>query len=151
MSATADMNRSLDPPLRAGTARRALHAVIALAGWVLFAHWWWIVFGRVSAREIRFTLLFIAVALVVVVGLTAWWAFHNLRIFRTRQARRRRVCEATPDPPRDGVGREVHLPPPPEDCRTARIVLVRIEDGTKVYVPYETVRPAAGPPGTPQP
>ena len=151
MSATAEMNRSFDPPLRAGTARRAFHAVIALAGWALFVHWWWIVLGRVSAREIRFTLLFIAVTLVAVVGLTAWWALHNLRIFRKRQARRARLREPVPDFTRDGVGREGRLPAPPADCRVARVVVVRIRDGAKEYLPYEMPRASAAPAGTERP
>ena len=140
----ADTERTAGPPYRAGPARRVLHALIALAGWVLFVYWWWLVFRRVSGQEIRYTVLFVAIALVVIVGLTAVWAFHNLRISR-RRGRRRRPREVTPDLSRDSVGREVRLPTIPSDCLNARVVTVRIQDGTKVYAPAGAAWPEAAP------
>ena len=144
MSPVTDGDRPPHPPFRAAPARRALHALIALAGWVLFLYWWWLVARRVSQQEIRYTVVFIAIALVVIVGLTAVWAFHNVRIFRKRGARRR-VREVTPDLSHDSVGREVRLPVVPGDCRTATIVAVRIQDGVKVYAPGGGARPPAAP------
>jgi hypothetical protein len=114
--------------------RRVLHALIALAGWGLFGYWWWLVARRVSQQEIRFTVILIAIALVVIVALTAAWAMHNVRIFRARGARKS-LREVTQDLSHDTVGRQVRLPAVPEECRSAPVVRVRLEGGSKLYVP----------------
>lgn len=121
-------------PIQAGPARRAFHTLVAVGGWVLFVYWWWIVFQRVSDTEIRYTLWFIGIALVVIVSVTAMWAFHNVRLFRNR-AVRTRVRAVHEDFSHDTVGRPVGMPAVPQECLTASVIVVRIEDGTKVYRP----------------
>ncbi len=128
----AESDRQSLTPTRGGPARRAFHALLALAGWVLFVYWWWLVFRRVSAAEIRFTLLFIAIALAAIVALTAAWAIHNVWIYR-RRGPRRSVKAVDEDFARDTVGREVLLPTVPEICRVAAVVSVRVRHGAKVY------------------
>jgi len=128
----AEAPRQPQPPVHGGPIRRTFHALIAFAGWVLFVYWWWIVARRVSADEVRFTALFIGIALVAIVGLTAIWALHNVRIFKVRGPRRS-LRPVDDDLSHDSVGREVLLPTLPEECRTAPVVAVRIRDGFKVY------------------
>ncbi|HTR96918.1 MAG TPA: hypothetical protein VMH61_03365 [Candidatus Acidoferrales bacterium] len=133
------------PPMLAGPLRRVFHTLLAVAGWALFGYWWWIVARRVSASEVRFTVLFIAFSLVAIVLVTAAWALHNLRVFRRRGARKA-LRDVPIDLSHDGVGREVLLPTLPEECRTAKLIEVRIRDGFKVY-DAGTGSGAAGPGG----
>ena len=121
-------------PLQAGRARRALHTLVSLAGWALFFYWWWLVLRRVAPAEVQFSLWFITISLVAIVLITALWAFHNVRLFR-RKGARTRVTPAVQDSSRDSVGRPVGMPAVPEECLSASLILVRIEDGTKVYRP----------------
>ncbi|MEQ1831581.1 MAG: hypothetical protein ABL977_00895 [Candidatus Eisenbacteria bacterium] len=130
-------------PVVAGPVRRAWHTLVALAGWVLFIYWWWIVFQRVSRDEVRWTLWFIGLALAAIVLSTALWAAHNLRVWK-RKGPRIQLRDITPDFSHDTIGRRVDLPGVPEDCRTAAVVVVRIEDGAKVYRPLP---PRGGAPG----
>lgn len=131
-------------PIVGGPVRRAFHTLVALAGWVLFIYWWWIVFRRVSPLEVRFTLWFIGLSLAAIVLTTALWAAHNLRVFR-RKGPRTTLRDITPDFTHDTVGRRVDMPGVPGDCRTAPVVIVRIVDGAKVY------RPQGPTGGTPRP
>ena len=121
--------------------RRAFHVALSVAGWVLFVYWWWLVFRRVGETEIRYTLLFIAFALAIIVLLTAIWAVHNLRISRIRGPRMK-VREVARDFSRDSVGRAVEFPAAPGECRTSPVVQVRVVNGIKVDV-------ASGPGGQP--
>ncbi len=121
-------------PIQAGPARRAFHTLVAAGGWVLFVYWWWLVFSRVSDVEIRYTLRFVGIALVVIVLVTALWAFHNVRLFRNKRARTH-VRTVREDFSHDTVGRPVGMPAVPDECLTASVIVVRIEDGTKVYRP----------------
>lgn len=121
-------------PRRAGPVRRAFHSVVALAGWVLFIYWWWLVLQHVTRTEVRFTLWFIAIALAVIVVATMLWSFHNVRLFR-RKGARTQVRVVNQDASHDSIGRLVGMPAVPEECRTASLVVVRIEDGSKVYRP----------------
>ena len=121
-------------PLEAPPARQFLHGVFAASGWVMFVWWWWIVLQRVSMFEIRFTVWFLAVSLVIIAGVTAVWAVHNRRIYQQKGARTGlRVIEE--DHSRDVLGRPVEFPPSPEDCLTASVVIVRVEKDRKVYHP----------------
>jgi hypothetical protein len=133
----------LKPPFQARPVRRAFHTVLALAGWVLFVYWWWLVFRRVTPGEIRFTLLFIGIALAVIVLITAFWAIHNQRIFKHRGPRKQ-VREKMEDYSRDSIGRAVEFPAAPQECRTAQVVVVRIENGSKRYVTGSTLAPRSG-------
>lgn len=131
MPASAPAKRE---PLQAEPARRALHTVLAIAGWVMFAYWWWLVFRRVNPTEVRYTLWFIAIALALIVLVTTLWALHNLRVFR-RLGPRTKLREVREDFSRDVVGRPVEMPAVPEECLTADVIVVRIIDGTKLYEP----------------
>jgi hypothetical protein len=126
--------------------RRAFHTVLALAGWALFAYWWWLVFQRVSASEIQTTLLLLGLALAVIVLLTALWVVHNRRIFKRRGARKA-VRQPVEVYSHDSVGRAVEFPAVPQECRTSQVVLVRIDKGSKRYstgsAPVLGSRPAA--------
>lgn len=121
-------------PLQAGRIRRAFHTLVALAGWVLFVYWWWLVFRRVSPTEIRFTLWFIAISFAAIVLVTALWAVHNVRLFRGKPARTH-LKLVREDSSHDSIGRPVGMPAMPEECVTASLIVVRIEDGAKVYRP----------------
>lgn len=124
-------------PIQAEPLHRVLHTVIAVAGWVLFIYWWWLVFRRVNATEVRYTLWFIAIALVVIVFVTALWAVHNLRVFK-RRGPRTTVRDVPEDFSRDSVGRPVNMPRLPQECLTAEVVAVRIADGAKIYEPLDS-------------
>ena len=132
----AELEPQTAPPFLATPLRRAWHTLVAAAGWVLFAWWWWLVFQRVSDAEVRFTIVFVAVSLAAIVVLTVAWAIHNVRIFR-RKGPRRAPAAAPPEPTRDTVGRELRLPGLPEACRTAPMVTIRVDGGTKIYEPRE--------------
>jgi hypothetical protein len=145
-----ELKPTKQPPFRAGPVRRAFHTLVAVAGWALFLYWWWLVAHRVGRQEVVFTLVFIAIALGLIVGLTALWAFHNLRIFEKR-GNRRQVSHVTAAPSEDSVGRHVQLPTLPEDCRNSPIVTVRIHDGDKVYASSGVIQPPARPSGLARP
>ena len=121
-------------PLQAGPVRQAFHTLVALGGWVLFVYWWWLVFRRVRPTEIQFTLWFIALSLAAIVLVTALWAIHNVRLFRGKPARTQ-VRAVEQDSSRDSIGRPVGMPAVPEECFTASLIVIRIEDGSKVYRP----------------
>lgn len=131
-------------PVQADAPRRALHAVIALAGWGVFGYWWWLVFRRVNATEVRYTIWFLGVALVVIVLVTALWALHNKMLFR-RLGPRTKLREVQEDFSRDTVGRPVDMPAVPEECLTADVIVIRIDGQTKVYQPVESTRRPPGP------
>jgi hypothetical protein len=120
--------------LQAGPIRRAFHTLVALGGWVLFVYWWWLVFRRVSATEIRFTLWFLAISVAAIVLVTVLWAIHNVRLFKSKPARTH-LKLVDEDSSHDSIGRPVEMPAVPEECLTASLIVVRIEDGSKVYRP----------------
>ncbi len=131
------------PPIVAGPARRVFHGLIAFGGWVLFIYWWWIVFHRVSSREVRFTALFVAVSLAVIVLVTLAWAWHNLRIYK-RKGPRTNVRDATYDFSHDGVGRPVTFPTTGPDRTTAPVIYVRWTEDGKHYDPVAGLPPRTG-------
>lgn len=119
-------------PLVAGPIRQAVHTLVTLLGWCLFIWWWWIVMQRVDRAQVEFTAWFIALSLVVIVLTTALWAFHNVRLFR-RRGPRVTLREVDTAHTHDTIGRPVDMPIVAEDCLTSREVVIRIEDGKKVY------------------
>ena len=122
----------IPPPIEAGPARKVLHGLITLAGWLMFLYWWWLVFQRVSGQEVRFTALFIAVSLAAIILATLGWAWHNLRIFK-RRGPRKHNRETQPDFSHDGVGRNVAFPTGGLDLKTAPVVRVRFVEAGKRY------------------
>lgn len=131
-------------PTLASPPRRVLHAIIALAGWLLFGYWWWLVARRVSAQEVRFTFILIAIALVVIVAVTAAWAAYNVRLFQSRGARTK-LREVPLDFSNDTLGRAVRLPVG-DVCRTAAVVNVSVEGKAKIYTPSAAVTGAGARP-----
>jgi len=123
----------IPPPRRAGPARRVIHTLLSLGGWVLFVWWWWIVVHRVSPDEMRFTGIFVALALVVTVLVTLAWVWHNLGIFERRGPRTTAIT-ATSDFSTDGVGRPVTYATGSLDRHTAPVVhVLLVEHDEKRY------------------
>jgi hypothetical protein len=127
-----DRPYTVPPPRDAGPTRRVLHTLISAAGWILFVYWWWIVFQRVSRDEMRFTALFVALSLVVIVLVTLGWVWHNLGIFNRRGPRKAAVT-AKAEFRTDGVGRPVSFPSGGIDRHSAPVVYVRVEGNHKRY------------------
>ena len=128
-------NGSGQPPraqFEAHPARRALHHLMALAGWILFVYWWWIVFQRVSETEIRFTLVFIALALAFVVLITVFWVLHNRAIWK-RKGPRRKPIESPGFVKRDSLGRRVRFAESRQKMLESSLVRVDVEQTEKVY------------------
>jgi len=107
---------------------------VALAGWALYIWWWILVLGRLDHHQVRLTLIFIGVTLLVCVTLTALWTFHNLRIFR-HKGPRTRVREADEAYVRDQLGRSLAFKGSEQQLRNDPVVVVRMEHEGKVYRP----------------
>lgn len=112
--------------------RRVLHLAIAIAGWILFGYWWWLVFGRVSRAEVRFTAIFIAVTTLVAVTVTSLWSAHNKRMYR-RGDRRVASPLVLGDFTQDTLGRDVSLEGGIEQVRNRAWVHVHVEGDRKSY------------------
>ena len=88
----------------------------------------------------------VAFSLVIIVGVTALWAWHNKEIFN-RRGPRRHTREVTPDFTRDAIGRPLAFYGPEDSRRTAAVVHVRVIDDGKRYEPADGLaRPAEGAP-----
>jgi hypothetical protein len=120
------------PPTLASPGRRIFHSLLAVGGWVLFCWWWWLVLGRLDYSHARFTLVFIAVTLVVCVTLTAAWAYHNRNIFK-RKGPRTHVPSATFEFREDRLGRALRFVEPMAAIERARIVRIDLDDESKTY------------------
>lgn len=121
-----------DPCTQASSGRRAFHLLVALAGWVLFIYWWIIVFRRVTNKEITSTLIFIAAATLLSVGITLGWTLHNRRIYERRGHRRNEVKIVPEVYVRDVLGRPLRFEPGLAELRRAPLVRVRIDGENKV-------------------
>ena len=119
-------------PLEAPPARQFLHGVLAASGWVLFVWWWWIVLQDVTPAQVRFTTWFLVISLVIIASVTSLWAAHNQRIHQAKGARMG-LPEVHEDFSRDVLGRPVEFPTSRDECQTASIVIVRLENGRKLY------------------
>jgi hypothetical protein len=120
------------PEVEASRGRRLLHLLLALAGWVLFIYWWLLVFRRVTPQEIRFTLIFLAVAAAVIVLVTGFWVFHNKSLFRRRNARVRPI-EVSSAIKHDAIGRRIRFAESRDTLVESPLVRVQMEGGEKVY------------------
>jgi hypothetical protein len=111
-----------------GWGRRLVHAVVLVAGWVLFFYWWW----EVAIRDWDKTeiALIILVTLIVAPVITAWWVLHNIGIFR-RKGPRLGVPRVPVEYPRDWNGRTVDADW--ERLNDARLIVVTVEDDRKLY------------------
>lgn len=122
------------PPTEASRGRQILHTAIALLGWAVFGYWWTVVYARVSGSEIRFTVIFVLVSLVLSIAITGLWVFHNLSIFR-RKGPRTGVREAVLDYSHDPLGRPVTFESTPELLMRAPAVRVRVDANGKSFRP----------------
>ena len=122
------------PPTEAGRGRQLLHTLIALLGWAVFGYWWTVVFARVSGSEVRFTVIFVLISLVLSIAITGLWVFHNLSIFR-RKGPRTGVREAVLDYSRDPLGRPVTFESTLELLQQAPAVRVRVDATGKSFRP----------------
>lgn len=107
---------------------------MSVAGWVLFAWWWWIVLQGVTRGPVVFTAIFLAVSLVVVVGVNALWTWHNRRIWE-RRGPRTKVRSVPEDWSRDRLGRTVTFEGSLRRIQTERAVAVSFDEGRKTYRP----------------
>jgi len=122
-------------PLQARAGRRLVQGLVALAGWVLFAYWWWVVFTqRVSRRDIVFTVIFVAATTAIAIVVTGIWSLHNKRLHRRRRPRAR-VHEVREDYAADILGRPSSFSGGVDRVRQAPFVRVLVEGGRKVYHP----------------
>ena len=120
------------PPTYAPPLRRALHLTVSVAGWVLFFYWWEIVLPEVTRRTVEITALFMVGSLVIVVGGTQLWSWHNRRLYE-RKGPRMQVREATEDYAVDVMGRTVHFESSRERIQAELEVEVAFDEGTKTY------------------
>lgn len=123
-----------EPCTQAPPSRRLLHALTAAAGWALFFYWWGIVLQRTGAAEIRFTLLFIAVATVLAVLLTVAWIRHNVALHQ-RKGPRTGVPEVSEDFRHDVLGRPLRFEGDPAAARAAQLVRICTGPADKHYRP----------------
>jgi len=120
-------------PRQATARRRMVHAIVALLGWGIFIYWWWLVFHRVSRREIVYTGIFIAAATAITIPVTGLWSLHNMRIFR-RKGARTHVRTAQEDYSRDVLSRTVSFGGGLEQVKGASLVRVRVGEKDKTYL-----------------
>ncbi len=124
--------KKLDLPRQATPIRRLLHVCIAVVGWVLFVYWWWLVFSRVSQREVVITGIFVAVTTVVSVLVTSIWSIHNKRLHR-RRSPREQVRSVQEDYSHDSLSRLVAFEDDIESLRDAPRVRVELVEDRKLY------------------
>lgn len=67
--------------------QRAFHALLSIAGWILFGWFWWTVFARPIDRTALYTFGLLLVALVAIVVIHLIWVRFNLDLYRTRGQR----------------------------------------------------------------
>ncbi len=118
-------------PTTSGPVRRVLHALVAVAGWVVFAWFWWHVFYRTPPGEAVRGVLILGLLLLLAVAATLGWIRHNIRLFRNR-SRRTTPPFVRPDFDRDVLGRTVQAPAW-EEVRLAPEVEIEITGTAKTY------------------
>jgi hypothetical protein len=132
--AIPDSKTHVPVPRQASGWRRVLHTFLALAGWGLFAYWWWIVVHRVSMREVRFTGLFIAIAFVVCIAVTGLWVMWNVSIYK-RKGPRTKVRPSRLDYSHDPLGRTVQMEAPTTTLLEAPVIRITLDGARKSYRP----------------
>lgn len=122
-----------EPPIRTTTRgpMRLLHALVAVAGWLVFARFWLIVFYRTPPAEAARGVLLLALLLILAVAVTLGWVRHNIRLFRHRD-RRRLPPEVRASFASDALGRPV-AGPAWEEVRLAPEVEISVEGAAKAY------------------
>lgn len=123
---------SSEPLQQAGPVRRTIHLLVALAGWVLFTYWWWLVMRQTGRDQIVWTLTFIAISLAVIVLATVLWVVHNVRLSRRKGPR----LKVGTRPAGERAGTRTPAPLPQRGdagLTTSPLVRVVVEGGTKAY------------------
>lgn len=118
------------PPLD-GLARKLLHAVLLLAGWIVFFWFWWHV---ATTQEIntRQAVLLIGASLLMLPLVTLAWVMHNRNIFKLKGPRTG-MREVRTDYRTDWEGRAVQADW--AGLKTARIVTIEVNESGKHYRP----------------
>lgn len=129
------MQRGTLPSIVTGTRdplRRGFHALLALAGWVVFLYLWWTVFARGLGREGWLALLSVGILFLGIVAMNALWIRFNEGIARSRTPRTR-VREVEVRIEQDKLGRMLQADWP--RVRDARSIWIEIEpeSNRKVY------------------
>jgi hypothetical protein len=120
--------------LKAPPLRQLAQLAVALAGWAVFLYWWWLVFTRVSRREIAYTGLFVGVTTVLAVTVTGLWSLHNKRLSR-RRAPRSQVRVVREDYSADTLQRRVSFTGGLERVRTEALLDIVVSENEKIYQP----------------
>ncbi|MCB1162379.1 MAG: hypothetical protein R3C71_11065 [Candidatus Krumholzibacteriia bacterium] len=87
--------------------RRILHILIALASWVLFVDYWFLVLGQPLSPGLRVALGFMVVSVLLLPILVYLWILHNLRVARRWRARRGERQDPHEDFHEDFLGRSL--------------------------------------------
>lgn len=110
-------------------------AVAILFGWTLFVYWWIRVLSDDEARSLFSSLVFIALCSLLFIAITVLWIWHNVRI--SEHGRRGTTTRyQIPRFERDGVGRQIVLPPD-ANVQRAPIITVNATAETKLYSAQE--------------
>ena len=120
------------PPTYAPPLRRAIHLTVSAAGWVLFFYWWEIVLPEVTRHTVVITIVFLVSSLVIVVGGTHAWSWHNKRLYE-KKGPRTQVREANEEYAVDVMGRTVHFESSREQMQEELEVEVAFDEGSKTY------------------
>ncbi len=89
--------------------RRVFHFLLASAGWILFAYFWYATFLRQMGPEAWTTLLLLLVVMVGIVAVHLIWVGFNLGIYRAR-GKRTHVRSVPFRSRRDVLGRALRTP-----------------------------------------
>jgi len=133
------------PPTYAGTTKHVFHLLLSVAGWVIFVYWWGIVLRSVARQMVVVTVLFLLVSLIVVVGVTALWSWHNKRL-HAQKGPRTHVRDVKEDYGLDYVGRLVTFVGSRAHMLDAAEVDVSFDDDGKTYRAVASERTAGAPP-----
>ncbi|MFN3716494.1 MAG: hypothetical protein ACK4R8_07190 [Thiobacillus sp.] len=109
--------------------RRAVHALVLVAGWAFFFLAWWHVLAT-QAVQPRDMLLLLAASLLIFPALTFIWVLHNRRIFRAKGPRTG-LRQAESNYARDWAGQTVHADW--EALRAARVVVIDADGADKYF------------------
>lgn len=111
--------------------QKPLHLVLVVAGWALFAWFWWHVLAtqRINPHDIA---ILIAGSLLFLPILTLAWVLHNRNIYRLKGPRTtvRQIAETYA---KDWEGKQVHASW--ADLKTVRIVNIDVDESGKHYRP----------------
>jgi hypothetical protein len=83
--------------------RTALHMLLGVLLWVVFAYYWHLVMKQPVTAETKRALVIVGSIVAAISLFDLIWIYHNIRIARRSQRRARRV--AAPAPTRDFLGR----------------------------------------------